>query len=135
MAEAVSFDRAADYYDATRALSPAVEAALTELLAGELVGRGRCLEIGVGTGRIALPLRRAGVPMAGIDLSRAMMLRIAAKAGGDAPFPLAQADATRLPFRDHSFGGAVACHVLHLIPAWQQAMAELLRVLRPGGVF
>jgi SAM-dependent methyltransferase len=135
MAEAMSFDRAADYYDATRALSPMVEAAVTELLSAELAGRGRCLEIGVGTGRIAVPLWRAGVPMAGIDLSRAMMLRIAVKAGGEPPFPLAQADATRLPFGASSFGGAIACHVLHLIPAWREAVAELLRVLRPGGVF
>src|SRR5581483_6281646 len=104
MAEAVSFDRAAEYYDATRALSPAVEQAVTALLAGELAGHGRCLEIGVGTGRIALPLLRAGVEMLGVDLSRAMMARIAAKSDGVALLPLAQADATRLPFRDHSFG-------------------------------
>jgi SAM-dependent methyltransferase len=109
-------------------------AEIIPMLAAELDGRGNCLEIGVGTGRFALPLHRAGVPMTGIDVSRRMMAVLLDKAGGQLPFPLAVADAIRLPFSDHSFGGAVACHVLHLIPAWRGAIAELMRVLRPGGV-
>ncbi len=56
----VSFDRAADYYDATRRLPDSVRDQLAELLADELVERGLCVEIGVGTGRIALPLHRRG---------------------------------------------------------------------------
>ncbi|MET9845744.1 class I SAM-dependent DNA methyltransferase [Streptomyces ossamyceticus] len=44
----------------------------------------RALEFGVGTGRIALPLARAGVPVHGIDMSRAMVERMRAKPGGDA---------------------------------------------------
>ncbi|WP_130796609.1 class I SAM-dependent DNA methyltransferase [Streptomyces otsuchiensis] len=46
-------------------------------------GGGRALELGVGTGRIALPLSRRGVPVHGIDLSRAMTARMRAKPGGD----------------------------------------------------
>ena len=49
-------------------------------------------------------------------------------------FPVLLGDATRLPFRDAVFGGAIARHVLHLIPRWQDAVAELVRVVRPGGV-
>jgi len=55
---------------------------VTGLLA-ELAGGGRALELGVGTGRIALPLARRGVPVHGIDLSRAMVARLRAKPGGD----------------------------------------------------
>ena len=54
------------------AVGPAVE-----LLAG-LAGGGRALELGVGTGRIALPLAARGVPVHGIDLSRAMVARLRA---------------------------------------------------------
>ncbi|MFI2410730.1 class I SAM-dependent DNA methyltransferase [Streptomyces sp. NPDC018947] len=54
-----------------------------DLLAG-LAGGGRALELGVGTGRIALPLTRRGVPVHGIDMSRAMTARLRAKPGGDA---------------------------------------------------
>ena len=50
----------------------------------ELAGGGRALEFAVGTGRIALPLAARGVPVHGIDLSRAMVARLRAKPGGDA---------------------------------------------------
>jgi SAM-dependent methyltransferase len=132
--ERVSFDRAAEYYDQTRALPRAALEGVVGVLGAELEGRGRCLEIGVGTGRIALPLAGAGVPMAGIDVSAPMVGRLLAKAGGHAPFPLALADATRLPFRDGVFGAALCVHVLHLIPRWEAGVDELLRVVRPGGV-
>ncbi|WP_274911643.1 class I SAM-dependent DNA methyltransferase [Streptomyces sp. WZ-12] len=59
----------------------AVDPAVT--LLAQLAGRGRALELGVGTGRIALPLARRGVPVHGIDLSRAMVARLRAKPGGD----------------------------------------------------
>jgi SAM-dependent methyltransferase len=61
--------------------------ALLDTVAGvlaELAGGGRALELGIGTGRIALPLARRGVPVHGIDLSRAMVARLRAKPGGDA---------------------------------------------------
>ena len=47
------------------------------------VGSGRALELGIGTGRIALPLAQRGIPVAGIDISRAMVARLAAKSGGE----------------------------------------------------
>lgn len=51
----------------------------------ELAGDGgRALELGVGTGRIALPLARRGVEVHGVELSRAMVERLRAKPGGDA---------------------------------------------------
>lgn len=49
----------------------------------ELAGDGRVLEFGIGTGRIALPLARKGVEIHGIDLSQAMLAKLAEKAGGD----------------------------------------------------
>jgi SAM-dependent methyltransferase len=47
-----------------------------------LAGDGRALELGIGTGRIALPLAERGVPVHGIDLSEAMVARLRAKPGG-----------------------------------------------------
>ena len=132
--ERVSFDRAAEYYDRTRALPEGAAAEVVGLLTGELAGRGRCLEIGVGTGRVALPLAEAGQAMAGVDISAAMVARLVEKAGGRAPFPVALADATALPFRADEFGGALCVHVLHLIPDWRSAFDELIRVLAPGSV-
>src|SRR5438445_494843 len=53
------------------------------LLRVELAGSGRALELGIGTGRIALPLAQKGVPVHGIELSVAMVARLRAKPGGD----------------------------------------------------
>src|SRR4026209_2513081 len=49
----------------------------------ELAGEGRALELGIGTGRIALPLAQRGVPVHGIDLSRAMTSRLREKPSGE----------------------------------------------------
>jgi SAM-dependent methyltransferase len=56
---------------------------VVEVLAG-LAGGGRALELGIGTGRIGLPLARRGVPVHGIELSRPMAARLRAKPGGGA---------------------------------------------------
>ena len=133
MTGSVAFDRAASFYDQTRTLSPETARKVTDLLVSELKGRGRCLEIGVGTGRIAIPVAEAGVPLVGVDLARPMLDRLIEKAGGRPPFPVALADATRLPFAAGSFDTAFAVHVLHLIPAWRDAIGELVRVVGPGG--
>jgi SAM-dependent methyltransferase len=49
----------------------------------ELAAGGAVLELGIGTGRIALPLAERGVPVQGIDLSEAMVAQLRAKPGGD----------------------------------------------------
>ena len=60
---------------------PAVIAETVEFLA-QRAGDGAALELGVGTGRIALPLTRRGVPVHGIDLSPDMVAQLRAKPGG-----------------------------------------------------
>ena len=74
---------AATYDDSSEGMfDPAAVDTVAGVLAG-LAGRGRALELGIGTGRIALPLARRGVQVHGIDLSRAMVARLRAKPGGD----------------------------------------------------
>jgi SAM-dependent methyltransferase len=79
-------------YDATigdwgdpEVVNPAVE------FLAELAGDGAALELGIGTGRIALPLAARDVPVFGIDLSEAMVARLRAKPGG-AEIPVAIGD-------------------------------------------
>ena len=69
-------------YDAAAAemFDPAVVGPAVDLLA-RLACDGRALELGIGTGRIALPLAGRGVPVAGIDLSEAMIARLREKPG------------------------------------------------------
>jgi SAM-dependent methyltransferase len=130
----ISFDRAAEYYDRTRRLTPEASAEVTELLGTELREHQPALEIGVGTGLVSLPLHEAGIRMAGADLSAAMVAKLVEKAGGGVPFSIVLADAIRLPFADGVFGAALARHVLHLIPDWKAAVRELVRVIGPEGV-
>jgi SAM-dependent methyltransferase len=135
MSESVRFDRAAEFYDASRAIAPEAMERTIELLAGELRDRGRALEVGVGTGLLALPLHEAGVEVAGLDISGPMIGKLVEKAGGSPPFPLALGDATRMPFPDGAFGAAYLRWVLHLVPDWRALVAEVVRAVRPGGVF
>jgi len=93
-------DVAARYDDpGDRMFDPAVIAPVVDLLA-ELAGDGAALELGIGTGRIALPLAERGVPVRGIDLSEAMVARLRAKPGGDAiPVTIGDFATTRLDDR------------------------------------
>jgi SAM-dependent methyltransferase len=77
-------ERVAARYDESSAdlFEPAVVDPVVEFLAG-LAGRGAALELGIGTGRIALPLARRGIPVHGIDLSEAMVARLRAKPGAE----------------------------------------------------
>jgi SAM-dependent methyltransferase len=93
-AVAATYDDSADPMFAPEVVNPAVE------LLAELAGDGRALELGIGTGRIALPLAARGVPVHGIELSKAMVARMRAKPGGNeigvtiGDFSTAKADGT-----------------------------------------
>ena len=69
-------ESSADMFD-RRVVDPVVD------LLQELAGNGRALELGIGTGRIALPLAERGVPVHGIEMSKAMVARLRAKPGGE----------------------------------------------------
>ena len=128
----LSFDRAAAIYDRTRELPSEVSERVTQTIL-DLASPGRpILEAGVGTGRIAVPLMRSGAPLVGVDLSLDMMQRLRAKRNAAL---LAQADVSRLPFPNATFGAVLTVHVLHLVGPWREALREFRRILRPGGVY
>ena len=77
-------ERVAARYDESAAemFDPALVDPVVDFLV-ELAGTGHALELGIGTGRIALPLAQRGVPVHGIELSKAMVARLRAKPGGE----------------------------------------------------
>jgi SAM-dependent methyltransferase len=77
-------ERVAERYDKTSAdmFDPATVDPVVDFLA-ELASDGSALELGIGTGRIALPLAQRGIRVHGIDLSEAMVARLRAKPGSD----------------------------------------------------
>jgi SAM-dependent methyltransferase len=74
---AARYDDPSDRMFDMSAITPVVD------VLAELAGEGAALELGIGTGRIALPLSERGVPVHGIDLSEAMVARLRAKPGGE----------------------------------------------------
>lgn len=134
MTSAIAFDRIAASYDTVRAHPPQVAAEIGRAIA-EVAGHGaHILELGVGTGRIALPLAAAGCRVAGVDLAHEM-LRVAQGAPAGDALSLVRGDIQALPFADAAFDAALAVHVLHLVPDWRGTLEDAMRALRPGGAF
>jgi len=131
-----NFDRVADIYDATREMPAHVLDRIVDrvIAATGATAETRFLEIGVGTGRIALPFLERGYRFTGVDISERMMDRLRAKVHGrDVALTLVQADITELPFEDASFDVVLAVHILHLVSDWQRAVREARRVTAPTG--
>ncbi len=131
----ISFDRAASFYDRTRGFPPGIGKRIVEaigLRAGLQRGE-RLLELGVGTGRLALPLAEEGLDVYGVDLSW-NMLEVLRKKDAEGRVRPIQGDIVALPFASASFAAVLIVHVLHLVGAWRRALEEAVRVLRPGGV-
>lgn len=102
------------------------------LAVGEQSGRQRVLDLGCGDGQIARAIARTGASVVGIDPTTNQIDVASARAGGPV---FAQAGASPLPFPDASFDGVIACLVFEHIDDIDAAIAEVARVLRPGGRF
>ncbi|MEN9933759.1 MAG: hypothetical protein RLZZ387_338 [Chloroflexota bacterium] len=138
---AISFDRIAASYDTVRAHRPDVAVQIGKSIAAAAGQGARVLELGVGTGRIALPAAHAGCHVTGVDISLEMLrvAQVGDHAGpgdhAEPPLRLIRGDIAALPVADAAFDAVLAVHVLHLVPDWRVALAEAMRALRPGGVF
>lgn len=134
----ISFDRVSDIYDATRGLPSSVSEQVTNYILNLVSATPDTtfFEAGIGTGRIALPIVERGYSYTGVDISEKMLDELRHKLQGvPHQLTLLKADATTLPFDDNSFDVALTVHLLHLIPAWRQALAEIRRVLKPEGIY
>ncbi len=125
-----NFDRAAAFYDETRGLPETTLNDLVDRITRALHGIDEVLEIGVGTGRIAIPLSERGFCISGIDVSEQMLAVLTAKSSA---VKARLADATELPFEADSFGAVLAVDVFHLLSEWCRVVDEIVRVLHPGG--
>jgi SAM-dependent methyltransferase len=130
--------RIADVYDeryadgfASAAVDPVVD------VLAELAGGGAALELGIGTGRIALPLAERGVPVSGIDLSPEMVARLRAKPGADAIVVTIGDFATTRVEGTFALAYVVANTIMNLTTQDEQVACfqNVASHLEPGGAF
>lgn len=96
------------------------------------VAEHRILDAGCGSGPLVADLEERGASVAGFDASPAMIQLARERLGGEADLKVA--DLTMpLPYDDAAFDDAVAVLVLHYLEDWSRPLAELRRVLKPGG--
>ncbi|GGJ62998.1 class I SAM-dependent methyltransferase [Streptomyces brasiliensis] len=100
-------------------------------LAGDVAGR-RILDAGCGSGPLSAALRDRGAVVTGIDASAGMLALARRRLGDDAALHLVDLS-DPLPFADGAFDDVVASLVLHYLEDWGPTLAEMRRVLRPGG--
>ena len=123
----------AEHWDAMRSLHVAedqVEAALARALGDAPIGR--LVDVGTGTGRMLALFGTQAAHATGIDRSPEMLRLARGKLNG-AAYDLRQGDIGALPLDDASADTVILHQVLHYLPAPEAAIAELARILAPGG--
>jgi SAM-dependent methyltransferase len=134
MTPGAPYDDFAEAYTAeneTSLMNAYYERPATLALAGDVAGR-RILDAGCGSGPLFAALRERGAAVTGLDQSPAMLEHARKRLGADADLRVADL-AAPLPFADAAFDDVVASLVLHYLRDWQPTLAELRRVLKPGG--
>ncbi|WP_236568000.1 class I SAM-dependent methyltransferase [Nocardiopsis sp. FR6] len=100
-------------------------------LAADVAGR-RILDAGCGAGPLSAALRDRGAHVTGIDASARMLALARHRLGDEADLHVADLS-DPLPFADDAFDDVTASLVLHYLKDWGPTLAEMRRVLRPGG--
>ena len=126
------FDRIAPVYDAmNRVMTVGLDRRWRRLAVSKVVWPGdRVLDACCGTGDLAVEAERRGGRVTGLDFSERMLERARRKSG---TIDWVQGDALALPFRDGEFDAATVGFGVRNLEDLERGLAELCRVLRPGG--
>ena len=126
------FDRIAPVYDVmNRVTTMGLDGGWRRLAAESVVRPGdRVLDACCGTGDLALAAERAGGVVTGVDFSESMLARARRKSGS---VTWIRGDVTALPFEPENFDAATVGFGIRNVPEPEAGLAELARVLRPGG--
>jgi SAM-dependent methyltransferase len=116
----------------TEGADPEYEEQILPLAARHLAGAARVLDVGTGEGQVARLAAAGGADVVGVEPAWAQVREAVRRGGGPA---YARAGAAALPFADAAFDAVVACLVFEHIREVDEALAEVARVLAPGGRF
>jgi SAM-dependent methyltransferase len=125
------FDQLAEHYDETRGGEQRGDEYAADIDAELPHGDGVVLEIGVGTGVVALGLRRRGRAVIGLDLSTPMLIRAMGRLGP----VLVRSDAMCMSIATASIAHAVSVWVVHSVAQPTRLFREVARVVSPGGLY
>jgi SAM-dependent methyltransferase len=128
------FDFESEYYAQERESSPSFCAQLSIVLRALDGQQGRILDIGCAAGGEIPALRAHGFEVIGVDYAPQMIEYARGRFGADSAVHFSRADAEQLPFSAEAFDHVVCLGVLEYLPSYQASLAEISRVLRPGGV-
>lgn len=128
------WDEHADWWqrEFTDGVDPEYVEQIIPLALEHLAGFDRVLDVGTGEGQIARALSAAGAEVVGLDPT-ASQIAVAGERAGGPVYALSGADG--LPIRDGSVDAVVVCLVFEHVDGLDEALAEVARVLRPGGRF
>ena len=116
----------------TDGADPEYEEQIVPLMVEHLAGSSRVLDVGTGEGQLARLAGRTAELVVGVDPTVAQLVAARARAGTPV---YVRGAAASLPFPDARFDAVVACLVFEHIEDYREAIAEVARVLEPGGTF
>ena len=128
-------ERFAEFYDTWFGMLPDTEGTVACL--AELAGSGPVLELGIGTGRVALPLLERGLEIHGVDASEAMVTQLRAKSGGD-KIPVTIGDFSEVPVEGTFSLVFLASGTFFELPSLEaqlRCFRNVAKTLAPGGLF
>jgi SAM-dependent methyltransferase len=128
----VDFSANAQIYDRRHGVAVPGEAVERLCQAAGLLPHTRILDIGAGTGRVAIPLAGHGGIVVALEPAAGMLTELRAKASDGTVLAVA-AEGARLPFPDGCFGAVVIARLLYLTVDWRAILGEAHRVLAAGG--
>jgi SAM-dependent methyltransferase len=132
VSERVDFSGNAGIYDRRHGAAIPDEALERLWQVAGLLVTARVLDIGAGTGRVAIPLARLGCSVVAVEPAAGMLAQLRAKAS-DGRVRMVVAEGARLPFPAGSFDAVVIARLLYLTPDWRAILDETHRVLAAGG--
>ena len=137
----IGYNLVADYYASKEKYWDSFEKDRVLPMLGDLKDK-KVLDVGAGTGRLALRMVKAGAQVTALDISQEMLKKFdvpclpsEALAEGGSVFNVVVGDAENLPFEDESFDIVVATFLIVHLKDLRKFFDEAYRVLKPGGLF
>lgn len=133
---AMSFKDVAHTYNKINEIPEKSALQIGKVIAGIVGRRGQILDIGAGAGRITIPIAAAGCKVTALDCEPKMLQELERQANARSlTIETIIGDATKLPFANESFEAIFTSNLLHLVPEWEKAIDEAIRVMKFDGLF